>query len=346
MKRFFLIAVLSLFIHSAFCQNSDVVTNYINTYKDIAIREEIRTGVPASITLAQGILETAAGQCDLVKQSNNHFGIKCKAGWNGAVVYHDDDAKGECFRSYNNAEDSYRDHSDFLRNRPNYAFLFNLGPTDYEGWAQGLKKAGYATNPAYASILIKSIVTYHLQDYTLIALQRNGSNSNEALTAANIITTASSNNSISNEEQTDEKEVQKQTPITAKVAQTIITAPTALYPSGVFSINSTKVVYAQQGTSLFALASKYNISYSRLLEYNEIKGNAEDKNQLIYLSKKPKKGSQPYHIVTVNETLTDIAQIEGVRLESLEEYNGIAKDATLRTGQKIYLQTAPYYLEK
>ncbi|MDQ2751945.1 MAG: glucosaminidase domain-containing protein [Bacteroidota bacterium] len=301
MKRFNLIAVCALFFLPAFCQNNDVVTNYINTYKDIAIREEIRTGVPAAITLAQGILETAAGQCDLVKQSNNHFGIKCKTGWNGAVVYHDDDAKGECFRSYNNAEESYQDHSDFLKNRPNYAFLFTLDPTDYEGWAKGLKKAGYATNPAYASILIKSIVNYHLQDYTLIALQGNGNSSNEALTAANTTTTTSSNNNISNEVESDNVETQKPAPITAKVAQTIITAPTVLYPSGVFSINGTKVVYAQQGTSLFALASKYNISYSRLLEYNEINGSAEDKNQLIFLAKKEKKGSKPYHIVTVDE---------------------------------------------
>ncbi len=142
------------------------------------------------------------------------------------------------------------------------------------------------------------------------------------------------------------KMLQKQTPITAKVAQTIITAPTALYPSGVFSINGTKVVYAQQGTSLFALASKYNVSYSKLLEYNEIKDNAEDKNQLIYFAKKSKRGSQPYHVVTVNENLTDIAQIEGVRVENLEDYNSISKDATLHVGQKIYLQNTPPYLEK
>ncbi len=344
MKRFILIVVFTLFIISSYCQGSDAINNYINTYKDVAVREEIRTGVPASITLAQGILETAAGQCDLVKQSNNHFGIKCKADWNGAVVYHDDDAKGECFRSYTNAEDSYRDHSDFLKTHGNYAFLFNLDPTDYEGWAKGLKKAGYATNPAYASILIKSIVNYHLQDYTLLALQRTGSNNGETLTVANN-TTVSSNNTFSNEDENSAEE-QKQTPITAKVAQTIITAPTALYPSGVFTINGAKVVYAQQGTSLFALASKYNVSYSKLLEFNELSNNAEDKNQLIYLSKKPKKGSKPYHLVTVNETLTDIAQIEGVRLDNLEEYNGIEANAILHVGQKINLQNAPYYLEK
>ena len=150
MKRLFLIAVASFGLLSAYSQSAASINEYINNYKELAIKEEIRTGVPAAITLAQGILETNAGQCDLVKASNNHFGIKCKSGWTGATVFHDDDAKGECFRSYNNAEESYRDHSDFLKTRPNYTFLFNLDPTDYEGWAKGLKKAGYATNPAYS----------------------------------------------------------------------------------------------------------------------------------------------------------------------------------------------------
>ena len=340
MKKVFLIAFLLFVLASAYCQSDANISNYINTYKDIAIQEEIRTGVPAAITLAQGILETAAGQCDLAKSSNNHFGIKCKADWTGNVVYHDDDAKGECFRSYNNAEDSYRDHSDFLKNRPNYAFLFNLDPTDYEGWAKGLKKAGYATNPAYASMLIKFIVNNHLQDYTLLALQRQ--NSNESLVAANTNMAVTSTIANNVEEATNDVE----TPITAKVAQTTITAPTALYPSGTFTINGTKVVYAQQGTSLFALASKYNISYSKLLEFNELSTDAQDKNQLIYLAKKAKKGSKQYHVVTPDETLADVAQIEGVRLENLEEYNSIARNINLHPGQKIYLQNTPPYLDK
>ncbi len=346
MKRLVLIAALSFILISSYCQTGNNITDYINNYKEIAIREEIRTGVPAAITLAQGILETNAGQCDLVKSSNNHFGIKCKADWTGNVVYHDDDAKGECFRSYNNAEDSYRDHSDFLRNRPNYAFLFNLDPTDYEGWAKGLKKAGYATNPAYASILIKYIVNNHLQDYTLIALQRGqGGNNNEALLAF-ASPSSSTNSSLASDEENNNEEATKPLPITAKVAQTTITAPVSLYPSGVFAINGTKVVYAQQGTSLFALASKYNITYSKLLEFNDISGTSEDKNQLIYLSKKPKKGSKAFHVVSIDESLSDIAQIEGVRVESLEEYNQLSKNSNLHVGQKIYLQNTPPYLDK
>ena len=342
MKRLFLVAALSFILIASYCQGDVNVTNYINTYKEVAIREEIRTGVPAAITLAQGILETNAGQCDLVKSSNNHFGIKCKSDWTGNVVYHDDDAKGECFRSYDNAEDSYRDHSDFLKTRPNYAFLFNLDPTDYEGWAKGLKKAGYATNPAYAAILIKNIVNNHLQDYTLLALQREpGSESH----IASAVLTAALSNSVP-EDESEEELAPVPSPIKAKMAQTIIAAPMSLYPSGAFTINGTKVVYAQEGTSLFALASRYNVSLPKLIEFNELAGEKLDKSGLIYLAKKSKRGNKSYHVVTVSESLPDIAQIEGVRLESLTEYNRLAKSTTLHVGQKIYLQDAPPYLEK
>src|SRR5438105_2227020 len=153
-------------------QKTEDILAYIATYRDLAINEMKRTGIPAAITLAQGIHETEAGKSDLVKKSNNHFGIKCKATWNGNKVFHDDDARAECFRSYSKAEDSYMDHSDFLKNSQRYAFLFDLDPTDYEGWAYGLKKAGYATNIRYSQVLIKLIEDYNLQDYSLIALGR------------------------------------------------------------------------------------------------------------------------------------------------------------------------------
>src|ERR1700754_4101130 len=162
----FLFCIISLASYS----QDGKVTEYITTYKELAIKEMLRTGVPASITLAQGILESQSGESDLAKRSNNHFGIKCKNDWTGEKVYHDDDEKGECFRSYQDPEQSYIDHSDFLKSRPHYAFLFNLDPTDYEGWAKGLKKAGYATSPVYAKNLIDLIQRYNLQDYTLIAL--------------------------------------------------------------------------------------------------------------------------------------------------------------------------------
>ncbi|MEI9957532.1 MAG: glucosaminidase domain-containing protein [Ferruginibacter sp.] len=168
MKKLFIIGVLILSGGFAFAQDLITPEQYVAMYKDIAIREMKRMGVPAAITLAQGILETESGNSDLVKKSNNHFGIKCKSNWTGESVSHDDDAAGECFRLYKTAEDSYRDHSNFLRGNTRYGFLFKLDVKDYKGWAYGLKKAGYATNPSYPQILIKHIEQYNLQQYTLL----------------------------------------------------------------------------------------------------------------------------------------------------------------------------------
>ena len=137
---------------------------YIKTYGTLAIKQQTQYKIPASITLAQGLLESGAGQSDLARRSNNHFGIKCHE-WKGARVYHDDDLRGECFRKYSTVEQSYTDHSKFLAERPRYASLFKLRITDYKGWAKGLQKCGYATDRAYANKLIKVIEDYELYRY-------------------------------------------------------------------------------------------------------------------------------------------------------------------------------------
>ena len=155
-KKFFLF-ILLLAGSVAHSQNEAVILQYIQAYKELAIKEMQRTGVPASIKLAQGIHETSAGTSVLVNKSNNHFGIKCKDTWRGPSVSHTDDAPNECFRKYENPLDSYRDHSDFLKGSARYASLFNLDPLDYRSWAYGLKKAGYATNPPYPPVIIKLI---------------------------------------------------------------------------------------------------------------------------------------------------------------------------------------------
>jgi LysM repeat protein len=138
---------------------------YIKKYRELAVEEMKKYHIPASITLAQGLLESGAGQSALARKSNNHFGIKCGSDWYGKTVSHDDDARGECFRAYKHPKDSYEDHSKFLAGRPRYASLFNLNITDYKGWARGLKKAGYATNPRYADQLIGIIELYELYKY-------------------------------------------------------------------------------------------------------------------------------------------------------------------------------------
>lgn len=158
------VPVVSPKVDNSPSHTTDKVAAYVHKYRAIAQYEMQQTGIPASITLAQGILESGAGNGDLTQRANNHFGIKCH-GWSGAKVYHDDDKKGECFRKYNDPAQSFKDHSEFLTSRTRYASLFKLNITDYKGWAKGLRKAGYATDPKYPSKLISLIERYQLYNY-------------------------------------------------------------------------------------------------------------------------------------------------------------------------------------
>jgi LysM repeat protein len=334
-----LLAMVLLFSNAIAQSEKDRVAIYIDQYKDLAMAEMIRTGIPASITLAQGILETAGGQSDLASQANNHFGIKCKAEWTGDRMFHDDDAKGECFRKYNSAEESYRDHSEFLRTRAPYAFLFKLDPTDFEGWAKGLKKAGYATNPAYPQRLMKIIIENNLQQYTLLALQQHQTKEQELFTtnsskeekAIDVTSSTVSIQKIAAPEVLNEAVV---------VTSTSASSPKALYSyNKVFTINDTKVVYAEAGTSLLALANNYNITLKKLIEFNDIEQDDIIKqDQLVFIERKSKHGAKDVHVVETNETLHDIVQKEGVQLQSVLEYNRIQKGKNPAVGEKIYLK--------
>ncbi len=312
MKRNIFLLTLLLSTVS-FGQNTDAIKDYIDTYKDLAIQEMQRTGIPASITLAQGIHESGAGMSKLALASNNHFGIKCKSNWTGESVKHDDDAKGECFRKYRSAEDSYNDHSDFLKNSQRYASLFSLDPADYEGWANGLKRAGYATNPKYPQVLIKLIVDYQLQDYTMIAL---GKITDEERVAP-VMSVANAEPVVKTED--------------------VIKQPA--YPDGEFKINETKVVYVTKGTSFLSIAKQHDIDLSKIFEFNEIPQVEETtRDQLIYLQRKRKTGNNKLHIVQPGETLHDIAQQEAIRLESLLELNWLKdKDMLPAIGEQLSL---------
>lgn len=305
-----------------FSQQSEIIKNYINTFKDLAIAEMQRTGVPAAITLAQGIHESGAGQGKLVLMSNNHFGIKCKSNWTGEYVKHDDDASGECFRKYKQSEDSYRDHSDFLRSGKHYAFLFQLDPADYSGWAHGLKKAGYATNPKYPQVLIKLIEIYNLQEYTLIALRKN--------TLA-----------------TDDVIVKNDLPVEKPVADEMPQAKKPVYPDGEFKINETKVVFVKKGTPLLVIAKKYDVDLLKIFEFNEMSKTRESaKDQLIYLQRKRKTGINDFHIVQPGETLHDIAQLNAIRLECLQELNWLKENDIPAAGEKLSLKTKATVMPK
>lgn len=344
-KKSLLFSVFFLMGFLAFAQNEQSLSQqYIAQYRDLAISEMVRTGVPAAITLAQGILESGNGQSDLAIRSNNHFGIKCKSDWTGGKVYHDDDEANECFRSYPTVEDSYRDHSDFLRNRPNYAFLFNLDPTDFEGWCKGLKKAGYATSPAYPKMLMDVINRYNLQSYTLLALEKMQLPKETPIVLQEKVSTpVVSLNTI--DEETVMPANQFHQTVNEDVAYTKapviedIEKGQSTYPAGIFTINHAKVIYLHAGQSLFAFSAQQQIDYKKLLSFNELSN--EDilrKSQLIYLQKKPKKSDKPYCVNEKKQTLLDISQQEGVQLQALLTYNNLSADQPLQTGARILLQ--------
>lgn len=335
-----ILMVCTLLISSfSFSQKSRIVS-YVEQYKSLAIEEMVRTGIPASITLAQGLLETGFGESKLAINANNHFGIKCKGDWTGERVYHDDDTKGECFRKYNSPIESYRDHSDFLRNRPHYASLFKLDITDYEGWAKGLKAAGYATNPQYPKLLIKLIEENNLHQYTLLALQQKEQSNSQVVAAKQatpeIETAGTEVIAVAEHQVTD---ANKTTPEPELTVPALPAEEVNNYPAGIFTINETKVVYAEAGTSLFALATNNNIAYNKLLEFNDLnKVDIINKAQLIFLQKKQKRGNKDIHIVAANENLYDICQKEGIQLSSILEFNNLQKNTTPTIGQRVLLK--------
>lgn len=324
-----LVIILSLFLSlNSMAQSSVDIREYINNYKELAIQEMQRTGVPASIKLAQGIHETSAGKSYLVVKSKNHFGIKCKSAWTGDKVYHDDDERGECFRSYVSSADSYMDHSNFLKGSQRYSFLFQLDPTDYKSWAYGLKKAGYATNIKYSQIIIRLIEQYDLQQYSLIALGK-------MQPPAEIFTAERKKQNSSSSIPADVPTVA----VTEIPREELYEAEKTSYPKGVFNINNTRVIFASAGSSLLGIAQQYDVSLSRLMDFNDIKGkDILEKGQLLYLQRKRKVCVNEFHVVQRGETLYDIAQEEGIRLEALAGYNHLSHHMNPAPGEKLYLQ--------
>lgn len=323
MKSFFsLLLGMGLWLASS-AQERMTAAQYIAGFKGIAMSEMRRTGIPASIKLAQGLLEAEMGNSNLVRRSNNHFGIKCKADWLGESVSHDDDERGECFRKYSNPEESYRDHSEFLRTRERYAPLFKLRPDDYKGWAYGLKKAGYATNPRYPQMLIYNIEKYNLQQYDELVL-----NSPEELPDEEIIESAAD------------------LPHDENVEPVVQSLKSTTSGSADFTVktrrNGLNAVFAAKGTSLLAIATVHNVALTRLLEYNDLnKDGMLEEDAWIYLERKNKESSQASHRVLEGETLSDISQSYGVQLSRLVDYNNKSPMELLPAGSSVHLKPVP-----
>lgn len=323
--RKFLLVVSFLIGFVTVLQAQNITTQqYIATYKNLAIEEMRRSGVPAAIKLAQGIVETQSGNGTLCLQSNNHFGIKCKNTWTGKTIKYDDDAAQECFRVYESAKDSYRDHSDFLHANPRYAFLFQFDGEDYKSWAYGLKQAGYATNKTYPQQLIKIIEDYNLQQYTLIAMGKDPSDGGAATDGTMYA-------------EVTEKET-RTSPGRKNHNNTSTAGQTRSYPKGIFEINGRKAVYIKAGSSLIQLADQRNMRLRKLVRYNDLENdNPPAKDMIIFLQKKSKRGNREFHNVVNGETMHDVAQAEGVQLRWLRRRNKMNEGEEPAAGQRLTL---------
>ena len=297
------ILLLFLFPIVVFAQSLNKVELYIQKYKDLAVEHMVEYSIPASITLAQGILESGSGESDLAVESNNHFGIKCHRDWEGDRSYYDDDEENECFRKYKSASESYLDHSLFLKNKPRYSELFSLNITDYKGWAKGLKKAGYATDPNYANNLIRVIEKYYLYDFD--KLKKNKKKKNEKILSKN----------------STEKPVLKYL---------------------IETYNNVPYIISNSNDSYKSISDDFGIWVSELLKFNDINDSTLinlNQNKRIYIKPKRRSNSNPsFHVVTSGQTIWEISQLYAVKLSSIYKKNPLFIDREVRKGDIIYLK--------
>ncbi len=298
-----IILVCCVLVTTAYAQHRQTsYNNYIKQYAPLAVEQMKQHNVPASITLAQGLLESGAGLSTLSRKSNNHFGIKCGGGWRGRSVRANDDAPNECFRAYRKVEDSYEDHSLFLVGNQRYASLFKLKKTDYKSWARGLKKAGYATDPSYANKLITIIETYDLYKYD--------------------------NDGMSKREAKKWQKLLKKKPWLAN-------------PHDVYIANGLAYVIARDGDTFQLLGGEFEIGWKKLVKYNDLQRDYTlEEGDIIYLKEKNKKtvADVVYHEVREGDSMHSISQIYGVRLKTLYKLNVMADDHIPEVGERVWLK--------
>lgn len=346
MKKYFLVLSL-LTISKVFGQTWATEEQYIQRFAPYAVEEMEKYKIPASITLAQGLLETGGGQSRLAQQGNNHFGIKCKENWTGKTMAHTDDAPNECFRVYDDPRQSYEDHSIFLATRKYYEKLFNLDIKDYRAWSHGLKKAGYATNPKYAYILISKIEKYKLYDYDntnskevlyAILKQYPGLNDDKVFMAklnnkSNVKTIAVSVEAGKNQRYTPPPAAMPAFERTKSKAEILNGMLVKNHPNG-----GLKFVVVPEDTNVKFIANKYDISENKLRKWNELDSDIIRKSDIIFLEGKNSDGNVPTYQSETGESMHDIAQKFGVKLNKLYAKNRMDEGQRPSVGQLIYLQ--------
>ena len=319
---------------------------YIERFASLAVEEMYRSGVPASITLAQGLLESRYGLSDLAAKGNNHFGIKCHNNWQGGRMYHDDDAKGECFRKYDSPEQSYRDHSDFLRYRDRYKFLFDYKITDYKAWAHGLKKAGYATDPKYPAKLIQLIEEYELHQYdrkpaSFAKADRKAKRAEEKQSKAKKSTKTpkapKEEVEIPEELPKSPNEIEQVEALTEDQRQDFHFRITR----EVYVRNGVPFVKSAEGETYADIAASNNLFVREILKFNDLDASASlAPGTEVYLKQKKNQAVKGLdkHVVESGESMRSIAQRYGVRLKSLYKLNDMSDYDVPREGDIIKLR--------
>lgn len=367
MKRLVVFISLVLFQVAVLAQGTPQ-ERYIQKWAPTAVREMYRSGVPASITLAQGILESRYGLSALASEGNNHFGIKCHKDWKGKTMRYDDDAKGECFRVYDSADESFQDHSDFLRYRDRYKFLFDLKTTDYKGWAYGLKKAGYATDPHYPAKLIKYIEDYRLYEYDTMTSEESERLEEAAERSAGMEAVGSESardkksSDVRKEKTHKEKKTRKARKKRSKdeyagneipASPLSLEEPKRIDKAGleVFSFSLTREAYSRNGvpfiTSLdgetyASIAQSNHLYLNELLRFNDLSRSEELlPGTVVYLQAKKsqsEKGLDKYIVGGDGESLRDICQRFAVKMSSVMKMNGFSAGYEPREGDTIVLR--------
>lgn len=305
--RIVLFLILSALAASVRPQNTQALWwNYISNYKDMAIDQMERYRIPASITLAQGLCESGAGQSRLAREAHNHFGIKVGTGWTGPYIIASDDRPDDRFRKYRTDDESFEDHSRFLRNNRRYASLFNLSITDYKGWARGLKACGYATNPRYADMLIGVIERYNLMQFD----------------------SGKSSGNFRRHHQTSASEADATAFFTEHI---------------VYQVNKNYLIIANRNDSWERIARETGVSRRKLLKYNDLPKDAQlHIGDVVYLKQKQKKADKVYrfapHIVQPGESVYSIAQLYGIRLESIYKINHLPADYVPQVGDELWVR--------
>lgn len=329
MRPFLITSFFVLWLAIVHGQSRQTPKQYIERFDQDAVAEMLKSGVPASITLSQGMLESDYGNSHLAKKARNHFGIKCHSKWTGGKFYMDDDAKDECFRVYETVYDSYVDHSNFLRNNRRYGFLFDLKTTDYKGWAKGLKKAGYATNPKYPALLIKIIEENGLAKYdkmTKSDLKKLGATSKGSTGDPGTNGGVSGNQSGKGSQQKGKE-----------------TKPNSLPSKTGIQISSNKIKYvvSRPGDTPDAIAKRYNMGLWQICHYNEVKRKMKfQTGTIIYLQPKRWKyrGGVEFHKVKSGDTIWKVSQKYGIKMRRLRAMNKLEKGAVIKVGQKLRLK--------